>query len=153
MSNPAIITFDVALFRAQCPAYANPVTYPDETLQAFWDAATYYVSDVGNCGTLQGSGRQYGLNLMTAHLLYISGLVAKGQVPYVLAASTIDKVQVTTVQVPLKNQWGWWMSISPYGKQLWALLQVNSVGGYYIGGSPVLTSFRGYGYSGYSIPN
>ena len=69
--------------------------------------------------------------------------------PYVLGASAIDKVQITAIPVPLKNQWGWWLSISGYGQQLWALLQVNSVGGFYIGGSPILTSFRGYGFSGF----
>jgi hypothetical protein len=154
MTNPTIILFDYDAFIAQCPAYNNPAQFPEATLQSFWDGATYYMSDVGNFGSLQGNARQYGLNLMTAHLVYISQLIAQGQVPYVLGASTIDKVQVTTVQVPLKNQWQWWLSISGYGQQLWALLQVSSVGGFYIGGSPILSSFRGYGgYSGYAIPN
>ena len=153
MTNPAILTFDVTLFRTQCPAYSNTAQYPDIMLQAFWDSATYYMSNVGNFGSLQGEARQYGLNLMTAHLLYISGLIAQGQVPYVLASSAIDKVQISTVQVPLKNQWGWWMMVSPYGQDLWPLLQINSVGGFYIGGSPILSSFRGYGCSGYAIPN
>jgi hypothetical protein len=148
-----ILIFDVTIFRAQCPAYANPAEFPDIMLQAFWDAATYYVSDIGNFGSLQGDARRYALNLMTAHLLYISQLTAQGQVPYVLSASTIDKVQVSTVQVPLKNQWGWWMMISPYGQELWALLQVRSVGGFYIGGTPTKSAFRGYGCSGYGISN
>jgi len=148
--NPALLIFDVAAFRLQCPAYASTAQYPDAILQAFWNAAVYYISPVGNFGSLQGPARQYALNLLVAHLAYISDLVASGQVPYVLAASTIDKVQVTTVQVPIKNQWQWWMLISAYGQQLWALLQARSVGGFYIGGSPVLTSFRGYGYSGYA---
>jgi hypothetical protein len=151
--NPSILTYDDALFRQQIPAYASTAEYPEATLQAFWDSATCYMSDVGNFGVLQGSCRQNGLNLMTAHLVYISNLIARGQVPYVLGAATIDKVQITAVPPPLKNQWGWWMSVSPYGQQLWAMLQVNSVGGFYIGGSPVLSSFRGYGRSGYAIPN
>lgn len=143
--NPALLTYDDALFRAQCPAYASPVTYPTATLQAFWDTATCYMSDVGNFGPLQGICRQKGLNLMTAHLVYISGQIAKGQVPYVMTASTIDKVQVTVAPPPLKNQWQWWMQASPYGQQLWALLQVNSAGGFYIGGSSTISAFRGYG--------
>ena len=153
MTNPAILTYDDAAFRLQCPAYSNVGTYPQSVLQAWWDAATYYMSDVGNFGALQGDARQYALNLMTAHLAYVSGLVAMGEVPYVLGAATIDKVSVTAVPPPLKNQWQWWLSVSPYGQQLWALLQAKSVGGFYIGGSPILTSFRGYGYSGYAIPN
>ena len=153
MTNPALLTYNDAAFRAQCPAYASPSQFPEPTLQAFWTGATYYVSNVGNFGSLQGAARQYALNLMTAHLVYISQLVAQGQVPYVLAASTIDKVQVTAVQVPIKNQWQWWMLVSPYGQQLWAQLQTQSVGGFYIGGSPTITAFRGYGNSGYAYYN
>jgi Protein of unknown function (DUF4054) len=153
MSNPVLLTFDVDAFRIQFPAYASTVQFPDATLQAYWDSATCYMSDVGNYGSLQGTCRQYGLNLLTAHLAYISQLIASGQVPYVLGAATIDKVQITAVPPPLKTQFGWWLSISPYGQQLWALLQANIVGGFYIGGSPILSSFRGYGRSGYAIPN
>jgi len=151
--NPTILTYNDALFRQQCPAYASTADYPEATLQAFWNSAISYMSDVGNFGDLQGDARQYGLNLMTAHLVYIAGLIAQGQVPYVLGAANVDKVQITAVPPPLKNQWGWWLSVSPYGQLLWSLLQVNSVGGFYIGGSPVLSSFRGYGRSGYAIPN
>ena len=151
MTTPAILTFDVVAFRLQIPAYSDPVEFPDATLQSFWDAATYYMSNVGNFGSLQGDARQYGLNLMTAHLIYISQMAASGQVPYVLSASTIDKVQISTVQVPLKNQWGWWMQISGYGQQLWALLQVKSVGGFYIGGTPTMSAFRGNRYSGDTV--
>jgi hypothetical protein len=153
MSNPTILTYNDALFRQQCPAYKNTAQFPEATLQAFWDSATCYMSDIGNYGSLQGSCRQYGLNLMTAHLVYISQLTASGTVPYVLGAATVDKVQVTAVPPPLKTQWGWWLSVSPYGQSLWALLQANSVGGFYIGGSPILPSFRGYGRSGYALLN
>jgi hypothetical protein len=114
MTTTAILTFDVVAFRLQIPAYSDPVEFPDATLQSFWDAATYYMSNVGNFGSLQGDARQY-------------------------------------VQVPLKNQWGWWMQISGYGQQLWALLQVKSVGGFYIGGTPTMSAFRGNRYSGDTV--
>jgi hypothetical protein len=58
-----------------------------------------------------------------------------------MQTANIDKVNVSLTPPPLKNQWQWWLSISPWGQQLWALLQVNSVGGHYIGGSPVLSGF------------
>jgi Protein of unknown function (DUF4054) len=149
----AILTYNDALFRAQCPAYASTAQFPEIQLQAFWNAATYYLSNVANYGSLQGDARQYALNLMMAHLLYISQLVASGQTPYVLGAANIDKVQITNVLVPLKNQWNWWMQISAYGQELHALLQMKAVGGMYIGGTPILSSFRGYGRSGFAIPN
>ena len=58
MTNPALLTFDPVAFRLQCPAYNNIVKYPNATLQSFWDAATYYMSNVGNFGSLQGNAEQ-----------------------------------------------------------------------------------------------
>ena len=136
------LTFDYTLFAEQVPAYSNIVTYPEATLQAYWDTAIFYVSDSANCGSLTCDARQYAINLMVAHLVYIAGLIASGQVPGLMQSSTIDKISVTLTPPVIQNQWQWWMSLSPYGQQLLALLQTKSVGGYYFGGSPVLGSFR-----------
>ena len=141
MINPAILTYNDTLFRQQIPAYSNAQMYPEAILQMWWNTAIFYISDVGNYGMLQGDARQYAIDLMMAHLIYIAGLTAAGQVPYLMNTATIDKVSVGLTAPPLKNQWQWWLSISPYGQMLLALLQVNSVGGNYIGGSPVLASF------------
>lgn len=142
--NPTILTFDYEQFIALFPAYSNSTQYPEPTLQAYWNSAINYISDIGNYGAMQGDTRQYALNLMTAHLTYIAGLIANGTVPYLMQNSTIDKITIGLTLPPLKNQWQWWLMVSPYGQQLLALLQVNSVGGFYIGGSPVLNNF-GYG--------
>ena len=136
------LTFDYALFIVQVPAYSNSMLYPEATLQAYWNTAIFYVSDVANCGSVTCEKRQYAINLMVAHLVYIAGLIAQGQVPGLMQDATIDKVHVSLTPPPLRNQWQWWLSTSPYGQQLYALLQVNSVGGYYIGGSPTLAGFR-----------
>ena len=139
------IAFDYPTFIALFPAYSNAVKYPQTTIQAFWNSAINYVSNTDGCGNLQGSGRQYAINLMTAHLVYISDLIASGTVPYLMESSTIDKITVELTPPPLKNQYQWWLSTSPYGQQLLALLQVNSAGGFYIGGSAPLPAF---GYQG-----
>lgn len=139
-----VLTFDYDLFILQVPLYSNPTKYPEALLQSYWDIAINYMSNVGNYGSLQGAARQYGLNLLVAHLAYLAGLIAIGQVPGLMQNATIDKVTVGLTPPPLKNQFQWWLSLTPYGQQLLALLQINSVGGYYIGGSPVLASF-GYG--------
>lgn len=136
------LTFNYSLFIAQIPAYSNAADYPEATLQAYWDTAIFYVSDNANCGSLTCDTRQYAINLMVAHLVYIAGLIASGQVPGLVESSTIDKISVSLTPPKLQNQWQWWLSVSPYGQQLYALLQVKSVGGYYIGGSPVIGSFR-----------
>ena len=138
----AILTFDYNLFITQIPAYSDPTKYPEATLQVWWDIAINYVSDVGNCGSLQGSARQYAINLMMAHLIYLSLQIAANQVPGMMQGATIDKVSVNLVPPPVPNQWQWWLGTSPYGQQLLALLQAHSAGGYYIGGSPTMAGFR-----------
>ena len=143
--NPTYITFDWSLFQTQIPAYANPVVYPETTINTWWTTATNYISDIGNFGALQDGARAYAINLMTAHLIYISNLIASGTVPYLMQNSTIDKVSIGLTPPPLKNQFQLWLSVSPYGQQLLALLQVNSVGGFYIGGNAPRASF---GYQG-----
>lgn len=144
MTNPVTLTFNYPLFVQQCPQYANDVTYPQTQMQNYWNIAINYMSNTGNVGSLQGDARQYGLNLFVAHLAYLAGLIAAGQVPGLVQNATIDKVTVGLTPPPLKNQFQWWLSLTPYGQQLLALLQANSVGGFYIGGLAPRASF-GYG--------
>lgn len=143
---PAIISFNYGLFCEQIPLYSDPTKYPEQEVQIYWNTATFYISNIGNCGSVQGDKRAYAINLMAAHLIYLAGLAAQGQVPGLMQDATIDKVHVALTPPPLSNQWQWWMSLSPYGQQLYALLQVNSVGGYYIGGQPNLIGFNAWGY-------
>lgn len=135
-----ILTFDYALFIVQFPIYSNPSVYPEALLQTYWDIAIDYVSDVGNYGSLQGMKRQYALNLMVAHITYLNGLIAAGQVPGLMQNATIDKVTVGLTPPPVKNQFQWWLSLTPYGQALLALLQLNSVGGFYVGGSGTIAA-------------
>lgn len=141
---PAIITFDVAIFREQFPAFANETTFPDAMLQMYWDMATCYISDY-NCGWLYGDCRRLAIDLMTAHLTALSVLIAAGQTPGLVQSATIDKVSVSLTPPPIPNQWQWWLALTPYGQQLLALLQVKSVGGFYIGGLPEGGAFRKVG--------
>lgn len=136
-----ILTFDYDQFIALFPIYSSPTKYPEPILQGFWDSAINYISDIGNYGSLKGEKRQYAINLMTAHLIYLANLAAAGTVPYLMQSSTIDKISVALTPPPLKNQWQWWLMGSLYGQQLFALLQVNSVGGFYIGGSAQRAAF------------
>lgn len=140
----AVITFDVAKFRALFPAFANVARYPDATLQAYWDAATCYVSDA-DWGWLAGDCRALAINQMTAHLVYLGEKAQTGQTAGVLTGSTIDKISVTLAAPPINNGWQFWLSSSPYGLQLWALLTNRSVGGFYVGGSPERAAFRKVG--------
>jgi hypothetical protein len=141
------VVFDATAFRAQNPAYADPTAYPDATLQQYWNNATNYISDAnsGVLGALVDAQLQFAINLMTAHLLFLSGLVLRGVSPGFVTQSTIDKISVSLQAPPEKNQWQWWLNLSPYGQQLLAMLQARSAGGFYIGGLPELGAFRKVG--------
>jgi hypothetical protein len=128
----AIFTFDVAGFRLAFPAFSDEATFPDELLQGYWDAAITYISDV-DYGWLQGAARYRALNLMTAHLAALGVMIAAGQTPGLVSGSTVDKISVTLTPPPVKDQWQWWLSLTPYGQQLLALLGMHSVGGLFVG--------------------
>lgn len=137
----AVILFDPAAFKVAFPAFAS---VPDATLQAYFDAGTCYISD-RDYGWLAGECRARALDLMTAHLAALSNMIAAGQMPGLETSATIDKISVTTTPPPLKNQWQWWLSLTPYGQQLLALLTARSVGGFYVGGLPERSAFRKVG--------
>ena len=131
-----VIAFNEAAFRGMFPAYATTTPQTsDVILLAYWDAATAYISNrKGGCymGGMTVAQRTLALNYMTAHLVYLSGLIAAGTTPGVMTAATIDKVNITLQPPPASNQWQYWLNQSPYGQQLLALLQVASVGGFYV---------------------
>lgn len=141
MSNNAVFTFDAAEFKAAFPAFAS---LDDSTLQGYWDAAICYVSP-DNYGWLVDDCRLRALNLMTAHLAKLSEIIATGQLPGLEQSASIDKISVTMTPPPVKTQFQWWLSLTPYGQQLLALLMVRSVGGFYIGGLPERAAFRKVG--------
>ncbi len=135
----ACIQYNDANFRALFPQYANATTYPQATIQLNWNSAILYISNrSGGCyfGGPNLAQQTQAINLMTAHLLYLQGIIAGGNIPAMVNGATIDKINVTLQPPPLKNQWQWWLSLTPYGQQLLALLLVVGVGGYYISTSP-----------------
>lgn len=138
------IIFDPALFRQMFPTFANATTYPDAMLQMYFDMATCYTSDFSWRHVLAGTEdcRRLSIYLMTAHLVAIATMIPSGQQPGFTTSATVDKVSVTTAAPPLRNQWQWWLMTTPYGQQYWALLQVKSVGGFYVGGAPERSAIR-----------
>ena len=141
------ITFDVAAFRVQFPAFNQTVCYPDAILSGYFDLATGFISAEDNCCfMLSGAKRVQALNLMTAHIADLFRQMGEGQTPGVMTQATIDKVSVTVKPPPDQSQFQYWLSTSPYGQMLNALLAVASVGGFYVGGIPERNAFRrGYG--------
>lgn len=145
-----VITFNVAEFRLAFPAFASTETYPDALLQGNWDSAACIISPK-DYGYLHGACRARALNLLTAHLTALGDIIKAGgsnpggNVPGLVQSATIDKVTVTLTPPPVKTQFAWWLSLTPYGQQLFALLQAKAVGGFVIGGLPEGAAFRKVG--------
>jgi hypothetical protein len=141
----ATIQYNDAAFRALFPPYADPAKYPQATILNYWNMGTAYISNRSGgafCGGMNLQRQTLALQLMTAHLLFIAGLIAIGQVPAPVTAAGIDKINVTLEPPPAKNMWQYWLSSSPYGQELLALLSVAGVGGFFIGGKPVYPAFK-----------
>ena len=140
----AYITFDVAAFRVKFPAFADPAKYPTPILEEYFKQATCIVSNA-NYGWLVNCCRSLALDLLVAHLATLFTAILAGTPAQIVTSATIDKVTVSIEPPPTKNQFDWWLSLSPYGAQLLALLQAQSMGGFYIGGNPELSAFRKVG--------
>lgn len=141
------ITFNPTAFRAGFPQFADPTAFPDIKLQAHFDLATTYVS-ADTYGDMTAAARAYVLDLMTAHLLALGVIIANGNYsgqPGIVSASRVGDVQVTLQPPPAKGQWSWWLNTTPYGAQLVALLEAQSVGGFFVGGLPERAAFRRVG--------
>lgn len=135
------IALDIPTFRSLFPAYSSSGTYTDGAVTLNWDASTDYIS-AEDYGYLSGSARSRAIYLLTAHFFFLSDLIANGQTPGMVSGSSIDKISVTLTPPPIKNQFHWWLGLSPYGQQLLALLQVKAKGGLYIGGNAERVNFR-----------
>ena len=145
----ATITFDASSFRAAFPAFENPTTYTDATLQFYFNNAICIISDNSAFGSMQDTTdnqpRSLCLNLLTAHIAVLMTQAAAGQQNTLVTQSTVDKVSVTLEPPPADTEFQWWLSLTPYGLQIRAILQTFSVGGFYFGGRPELSAFRKVG--------
>lgn len=141
-----MITYDDAAFRAACPVFANTTTYPQSLTEGWWSTATNFVSVCDNaCFNLNGAARALGINYMAGAIGQITAIIAAGQVPALVTEARIDKIEVTSSPPPNPTQFTWWLSLTPYGQMLAALLAIKGAGGMYIGGNPERAGFRRVG--------
>ena len=137
----ATVIFDYSGYinNPQFALYSDPTNYPQSLLQSYWDNATNYISNA-NWGYINYDQREYAIQLMMSHLLYLTNLIntgngfgtgsggAPGTVPYQMQSAQIDKINVTVTPPPNPNQFQWWLGTSPFGQQLLAM-QINSMTG------------------------
>lgn len=141
------ITLNLTAFRATFPQFADPVKFPDALITTQFGLATGYVSSE-TYGDMPQDARTSALYLMTAHLLALGVIIAQGNYsgqPGIVASSRVGDVQVQMQPPPVRGQWRWWLSTTPYGLQLVALLDAQSVGGFFVGGLPERAAFRKVG--------
>lgn len=142
------IQINIPVFRTLYPQFVQPIPFPDVLIQSRFDMATGYVSP-NQYGCMTVAVRTQALYLMTAHLLALGVIIAAGNYtgrPGVLQGATIDKVSVTLAAPPFgTSAWRYWLNLTPYGAELLALLDVQSVGGFYVGGLPERSAFRKVG--------
>lgn len=132
-------------FRAQFPAFANTTTYPQATLSGYWTMGVAYISDVNVGAVWKQAQAQLANDLMAAHLAYIYQLTNAGGSTGVTTGATEGSVSVTLLPPPAKTAYGFWLSQSPYGQQLAALLKQMAGVGFLVGGSYERQGFRKIG--------
>lgn len=139
-------TLNIPEFRAIFSAFKDPVEFPDVQIETYWGLAESYIGAEDGL-LLSGPPLQSALNFMTAHLLFL--MTNAGSSPGggsgVVTGQAVDKVSVQFAAPPAKDGWQFWLSQSPYGQQLWALLKSKSAGGFYFGGRPEQRAFRKVG--------
>jgi hypothetical protein len=147
------MAYDDAAFRAQLPEFADTTAYPAAVLGAAWAMATNFI-DLPGCpigSILNAASYQVAVNYLAAHLWVLSNQQSQpGQSPGTNqggfeTSASIDKISVTMLAPPANNMWTWWLSQTPYGQALAALLRMKAVGGTSVGGLPERAAFRKVG--------
>jgi hypothetical protein len=133
--------FDLAQFQARFPELA---ALAGVTSGVYWDMATQFMSPEDGC-MLTGNVLQFGLELLTAHLAKLGQNAAAGNPAGPITSAAEGSVNVALAPPPFSTGWQFWLSSTGYGAQLWALLQVQTAGGLYVGGSLERQGFRGAG--------
>ena len=138
-----VISYDDAAFRATLTYFADTIKYPPALMQQFFTNGTSYISNY-NRGALAGQSRELALYLMTGHLAALNDAINEneGSVPGFVKDATIDKVKVGLQPPPAKNQFQYWLGLTPWGQQLLPLLTIASAGGFFVGGRPEGLAFR-----------
>jgi hypothetical protein len=136
----ALIALNIVTFRVNFPLFANDAVYSDVLLSAQYEIGKCYIAD--NECTMPEACREYALQLMLAHLLYIRDQVNAGNNIGVITQASEGDVSVSLAMPLVDNEWHYWFNSSPFGRDLVALLNGQSVGGFYAGGNPERKAFR-----------
>lgn len=131
----ATVTVSITDFRQRFPVFSDTTKYPDSLIQAMLDTAPVYISNKISCCRTEAIVKE-ALLLMTAHLVAInSPSTTESAGGGVIQSAHIGDVSVTKMAPPAKTSFAYWLSSTPYGLQLLALLKTQATIGLYIGGT------------------
>ncbi|MFY1028171.1 DUF4054 domain-containing protein [Actinobacillus seminis] len=133
-------------FRKKFPVFNN---VSDDVIELWKEVASEYLKP---SFALNEKRFSIALDLMTAHLLHcnnypqgVSENVGTTSATGLVTSASEGSVSVSFTPPPTKDAWDHWLALSPYGVQLWALLQQLAAGGLYIGGLPERKAVRKVG--------
>ncbi len=130
-----VITVTVDGMRQQLPYFADTTKYPNAVLAVDLDNAQNYISPL-DLGPLKGNSRVYAVYLMAGHLQLLRDRLSKGQTGTgIKTGASVDKVSVTLTPPPFKDQYDYWLNLTPFGAELLFLLNSVTGAGWYVGGS------------------
>lgn len=138
------VAFDITVFRAQIPAYSDAGDFPDALLDATFDQAICYVSNViDSRSTINAGCLLIMLNNLVAHLLTIQKMIGAGETPGIIKSSKVGSVSVTLEPPTTEGeQFTWWLNTTAYGSQVAAQLDVSSAAGFIANGYNAIGGFR-----------
>ena len=134
---------DLTTFRTNFPLYSDELTYTDMLLETQFEIGKCFIAD--NDCTFPEKCREYALQLMLAHLLYCRNESNAGNNSGVIQSASEGDVSVSFAVPNIDDSWTYWFQLSPFGKELLAMLNAQSVGGFYVGGMPERKGFRKIG--------
>ena len=115
---PAVV-FDPAAFKARYPEFA---AVADPTLAACFDEAGLYLSNSDNSPVQNLTRRATLLNMLTAHVAYIGGLLSDDGMPRPVgrvSQASEGSVSAAVEGVPPTPGSGAWFQQSQYGAAFW----------------------------------
>ncbi len=134
---------DLTTFRTNFPLYSDESTYTDMLLETQFEIGKCFIAD--NDCTFPEKCREYALQLMLAHLMYCRNESNAGNNSGVIQSASEGDVSVSFAVPNIDDSWTYWFQLSPFGKELLAMLNAQSVGGFYVGGMPERKGFRKIG--------
>lgn len=156
MDNLSPTVYDDAKFRQLFPEFSDTTKYPAVTLSLWWDMTGSFIDCAPpSWAALNGDRLAWARYLLLAHIYSLSlanvaeiesegGTEGGAQGGFVNSAR-IGEVSVSKVAPPSSDMFEWWIGQTPYGQQLWAMMQVLAVGGFSVGGLPEREGFRKIG--------